>query len=106
MSVRKSIHFSMPSAQVPGASEYTNGKDHQPPQTAVAQTVQPVPTPAHPTKNPMESLADLARDIVLLREKFQDLLTTDNRHGDLAVMRTAAKRIVADLSILIDIEEL
>lgn len=57
-----------------------------------------------PRANPVSALATIGASVQILQDKFSGLLVTDNRHGDLQVMLSAARSIEASLAILIDAE--
>lgn len=56
-------------------------------------------------KNPHVAFRDLYRDNHTIAEKIRQFHTTDDRHGDLYVIRSAAKRIIQNSERLIQIEE-
>lgn len=55
-------------------------------------------------KNPIESYRDAWADSNLIAETLRRLLNSSNRHGDLQVIRTACRRIKANVASLIEEE--
>ncbi len=77
------------------------------PEFEVQKTVPTVPEAPQKSvaKNPLDAYRDAAVDAKLIVETLKHLFPSDNRHGDLEVARTAAKRIVSNLTVLIELEE-
>ena len=55
--------------------------------------------------NVMECFSGALRDTELAREKLRELVNSGSRHGDLQVALSAARRLEASLSKLIEAEE-
>ncbi len=55
--------------------------------------------------NVMETFSSSLRDVELVLEKLLEFVNSGNRHGDLQVALSAARRLEASLSALIDAEE-
>lgn len=69
--------------------------------TAEAKDVQPT---VH-LKNPHTAIRDLCRDAMLIVEKGKGFHASENRHGDLQVIRSHALRIIENTTVLVQYEE-
>jgi hypothetical protein len=71
---------------------------HFPPAAEPAATVQAAP-------NVFETFAAALRDTELMREKLRGLIVSENRHGDLQAVLSAARRVESSVQALIEAEE-
>jgi hypothetical protein len=64
------------------------------------------PAKSEPTKpSVLETYSSALRDAELMREKLRGLIVSDNRHGDLQAILSAARRVEDTVQTLIDAEE-
>lgn len=77
-------------------------KDEAPPKR---HATNPAAKPKAEPVNIMECFGNALRDVELARERLRSLITSANRHGDLQVCLSAAKRLQDSLTALIEAEE-
>lgn len=63
------------------------------------------PAPQVTVKNAFECYANAVSDCQVIAEKLRKLFASDNRHGDMQVIRSAALRIAEEAAHMIEIEE-
>ena len=71
---------------------------HFPPTSAVVRT-----EPRR--KNPYDAYRDACADAKLIVDTLKTFLVAQNRHGDLQVVRSAARRIDENATAMLEVEE-